>query len=174
MKGFTAFECATLALLDYLVRADVRHGIVAVDPNESRRAKMQKIYDALPGHARGQSGNEFIVADISDAPKVVQALGPGRMSCRPRGTRICGRGRFGWCSRDRLDRWQTFGLNALPCSSRPIWCNIFLRCSPSASNTVHRSRIIRPKCNSRIRALQCAFRLCRCYGASFAQKGCIR
>jgi len=72
--------CATLALLDYLVRADVRHRIVAVDPNESRRAKMQKIYDALPGHARGQSGNEFIVADISDAPKVIQAWGQG--GCR--------------------------------------------------------------------------------------------
>ena len=41
---------------------------------------MQKIYDALPGHARGQSGNEFIVADISDAPKVVQAWDQG--GCR--------------------------------------------------------------------------------------------
>lgn len=41
---------------------------------------MQKIYDALPGHARGQSGNEFIVADISDAPKVVQVWGQG--GCR--------------------------------------------------------------------------------------------
>ena len=39
-RVFTPFECATLALLDYLVRADVQHRIVAVDPNESRRAKM--------------------------------------------------------------------------------------------------------------------------------------
>jgi hypothetical protein len=77
---FTAFECATLALLDYLVRADVRHRIVAVDPNESRRAKMQKIYDALPWDARGDSGNEFVVADIADAPKIVQAWGRG--GCR--------------------------------------------------------------------------------------------
>ena len=77
MKGVYPLQCATLALLDYLVRADVRHRIIAVDPNESRRAKMQKIYDALPGHARGQSGNEFVIADISDAPKVVQAWGDG-------------------------------------------------------------------------------------------------
>ena len=41
---------------------------------------MQKIYDALPGHARGKSGDEFIVTDISDAPKVVQAWGQG--GCR--------------------------------------------------------------------------------------------
>ena len=41
---------------------------------------MQKIYDALPGHAKGQSANEFIVADISDAPNVVQAWGQG--GCR--------------------------------------------------------------------------------------------
>jgi hypothetical protein len=41
---------------------------------------MQKIYDALPGHAKGQPGSEFIVADISDAPKVVQAWGQG--GCR--------------------------------------------------------------------------------------------
>jgi hypothetical protein len=41
---------------------------------------MQKIYDVLPGHARGQSGNEFIVADISDAQKVDQAWGQG--GCR--------------------------------------------------------------------------------------------
>jgi len=72
--------CATLALLDYLVRADVRHRIVAVDPNESRRAKMQKIYDGLPRDARGDSGNEFVVADIADAPKIVQAWGRG--GCR--------------------------------------------------------------------------------------------
>ena len=41
---------------------------------------MQKIYDTLPGHAKGQLGNEFIVADISDAPKVVQGWGQG--GCR--------------------------------------------------------------------------------------------
>jgi hypothetical protein len=41
---------------------------------------MQKIYDALPGPARGKSGDEFIVVDISDAPKVVQAWGQG--GCR--------------------------------------------------------------------------------------------
>lgn len=41
---------------------------------------MQKIYDALPGHAKGQSGNELIVADISGAPKIVQAWGQG--GCR--------------------------------------------------------------------------------------------
>ncbi|KAI9453180.1 chaperonin 10-like protein [Russula earlei] len=69
--------CATLALLDYLTRADVRRRIVAVDPNQSRRAKMQKIYDALPEDAKGMSGDEFVVADIADAPKVVQAWGRG-------------------------------------------------------------------------------------------------
>jgi threonine dehydrogenase-like Zn-dependent dehydrogenase len=41
---------------------------------------MQKIYDALPGHARGESENEFIITDIPDAPKVVQAWGQG--GCR--------------------------------------------------------------------------------------------
>jgi len=72
--------CATLALLDSLTRADVRYRIVAVDPNQSRRAKTQKIYDALPRHARGTSADEFIVADIADAPKFVQAWGRG--GCR--------------------------------------------------------------------------------------------
>jgi len=74
---FTAFECATLALLDSLTRADVRYRIVAVDPNQSRRGKAQKFYDALPGDARGTSADEFIVADIADAPKSVQARGRG-------------------------------------------------------------------------------------------------
>ncbi|KAI0300581.1 chaperonin 10-like protein [Multifurca ochricompacta] len=71
--------CATLALLDYLTRADVRYRIVAVDPNGSRRAKMQKIYDALPEDAKGKSADEFIVSDIPDVPKVVQAW--GRRGC---------------------------------------------------------------------------------------------
>ncbi|KAI0002547.1 chaperonin 10-like protein, partial [Russula compacta] len=67
--------CATVAILDYLARADVRHRIVAVDLNESRRAKMQKIYDALPEGARGKPGDEFVIADISDVSKVVRAWG---------------------------------------------------------------------------------------------------
>jgi len=45
---FTLFECATLALLDYLTSADVRRPFVAVDLNESRRAKMQKFYERFP------------------------------------------------------------------------------------------------------------------------------
>ena len=52
---FTLFECATLALLGYLTSADVRHSFVLVDINESRRAKMQKFYDALPRSARETS-----------------------------------------------------------------------------------------------------------------------
>jgi hypothetical protein len=38
---------------------------------------MQKIYDALPADAKGVSGDEFITADIADAPNVVQAWGRG-------------------------------------------------------------------------------------------------
>jgi hypothetical protein len=79
LTTLTAFECATLALLDHLTRANVRHRIIAVDPNRSRRAKMQKIYDALPVDAKGKSGDEFVVADIADAPHVVQAW--GRRGC---------------------------------------------------------------------------------------------
>jgi hypothetical protein len=40
---------------------------------------MQQIYDALPPDARGKSGDEFVVADIADAPNVVGAW--GRRGC---------------------------------------------------------------------------------------------
>jgi hypothetical protein len=79
----------------------VRHRIIAVDPNESRRAKMQKIYDVLPSHARGQPENEFIIADIPDAPKVVQAWGQGGCRAVLEVLVFAVGARFGWCSRDR-------------------------------------------------------------------------
>lgn len=76
---FTLFECATLALLDYLysISADVRHPVVPVDLNESRRVKMQKFYDALPRNARGTSENVFIIADIADSPNFLLQLWHG-------------------------------------------------------------------------------------------------
>jgi len=70
---FTLFECATLALLGYLTSADVRHSFVLVDINESRRAKMQKFYDALPRSARETS--VFIIADIADTSNILQTWG---------------------------------------------------------------------------------------------------
>ena len=98
---FTLFECATVAILDYLGRADVRYRIVAVDLNESRRAKMQKIYDALPEGAKGKPGDEFVITGIPDASKVVRAW--GRDGCHTvleveYHTRA--RGQFTSCSRD--------------------------------------------------------------------------
>ncbi|KAI0260723.1 chaperonin 10-like protein [Gloeopeniophorella convolvens] len=69
--------CATLALLDFLARSKSQYRVVVVDPNGSRRNKMQKIYDTLPGDAKGVPENQFIVADTAEAPNLVQAWGRG-------------------------------------------------------------------------------------------------
>jgi hypothetical protein len=63
--------------LTTFISADVRHPVVPVDLNESRRVKMQKFYDALPRNARGTSENVFIIADIADSSNFLLQLWHG-------------------------------------------------------------------------------------------------
>ncbi|KAI0050827.1 hypothetical protein FA95DRAFT_1555324 [Auriscalpium vulgare] len=71
--------CATLALLDLLVSAGIRFRVIAVDPNDARRKKMQEVYDSLPPDARGAQDSQFVVADIEESKAVVN--GWGRKGC---------------------------------------------------------------------------------------------
>ncbi|EKM57942.1 uncharacterized protein PHACADRAFT_116423 [Phanerochaete carnosa HHB-10118-sp] len=62
--------CAAVSLLDMLSgiqqTKDVQYRVVAIDPNESRRAKMTKIAEAI-----GASRKSFAVADIPQAKRTV-------------------------------------------------------------------------------------------------------
>ncbi|THH17377.1 hypothetical protein EW146_g3429 [Bondarzewia mesenterica] len=62
--------CATLALLDLLENRTppTRFRILAIDPNEARRIKMQDIYDALPSSCKGAQGSTFTVCSNIDIP----------------------------------------------------------------------------------------------------------
>jgi hypothetical protein len=100
---------------------------------------MQKIYDALPADARGKSEDEFIIADIADAPNVVQAWGRGGCHAvlevipTPSGSGFLG------AQPIIVGRRPPHSPNALPCSSRPIWRPVFLRCPSGIPNTLHGS-----------------------------------
>lgn len=57
--------CAAVSLLDMLSSRKVPFRIVAIDPIESRRQKMQAVYDAIDDN--GRAGGEFAVRSIDEA-----------------------------------------------------------------------------------------------------------
>ncbi|KAH6912784.1 alcohol dehydrogenase [Coprinopsis sp. MPI-PUGE-AT-0042] len=57
--------CASISLLDMLSCRKVPFRIVAIDPLESRRQKMQAVYDAID--RKGKEGGEFAVLSIDEA-----------------------------------------------------------------------------------------------------------
>jgi hypothetical protein len=57
--------CASISLLDMLSSRKVPFRIVAIDPNESRRQKMQAVYEAI--EKNGKEGGEFVVLSIDEA-----------------------------------------------------------------------------------------------------------
>ncbi|KDQ61588.1 hypothetical protein JAAARDRAFT_66682 [Jaapia argillacea MUCL 33604] len=61
--------CATVSLLDMLSRAAYSFKVVAIDPNESRRSKMQAVYSAIDEKDRGNG--TFAVASIEESKKLV-------------------------------------------------------------------------------------------------------
>lgn len=60
--------CTCIALLDMLVTRKLRFNVIAIDPNESRRAKMTSIYSIIGGD---QQFGGFQVADISSVKELV-------------------------------------------------------------------------------------------------------
>ncbi|OAX39893.1 hypothetical protein K503DRAFT_715624 [Rhizopogon vinicolor AM-OR11-026] len=66
--------CACIALLDMLVSRKSRFNVIAIDPNETRRAKMASIYAIICGN---QPSGEFQVADINNGKEVVASLTNG-------------------------------------------------------------------------------------------------
>ncbi|KAK7439006.1 hypothetical protein VKT23_017712 [Stygiomarasmius scandens] len=68
--------CAVVSLLDMLSRIedpDVKFRIVAIDPNESRREKMMKVYNIIPDEAKAKGKGEFVVMGIEEAKEDVKA-----------------------------------------------------------------------------------------------------
>lgn len=57
--------CATISLLDAVASRGVPFRIVAIDTNESRRTKMQAVYDAMDQNGKGTG--DFTVLSIPDA-----------------------------------------------------------------------------------------------------------
>ncbi|KAJ8582369.1 hypothetical protein M405DRAFT_776598 [Rhizopogon salebrosus TDB-379] len=66
--------CACIALLDMLVTRKLKFNVIAIDPNEVRRAKMASIYTIINDN---QLFGEFRVADISDGKEIVATLTEG-------------------------------------------------------------------------------------------------
>ncbi|KII90809.1 hypothetical protein PLICRDRAFT_39402 [Plicaturopsis crispa FD-325 SS-3] len=61
--------CACVSLLDMLAARDVNFQIVAVDPNVSRREKMEAVYSAIDASGRGKG--QFTVASIEESQGLV-------------------------------------------------------------------------------------------------------
>ncbi|KAJ4491626.1 chaperonin 10-like protein [Lentinula edodes] len=62
--------CAAVALLDALVQKGLPYRIVAIDINQSRREKMEKVYEAIGSDGKGQNG-EFVVQGLEEAKETV-------------------------------------------------------------------------------------------------------
>lgn len=61
--------CASISLLDMLATRNTGYRIVAVDPNESRREKMQLLYNNIGSDGKGEG--KFVVASIERAKTIV-------------------------------------------------------------------------------------------------------
>ncbi|KAF5338935.1 hypothetical protein D9611_008700 [Ephemerocybe angulata] len=57
--------CAAISLLDAVSTRSIPFRIIAIDPNESRRTKMQAVYDTID--ESGKKGGDFAVLSIDDA-----------------------------------------------------------------------------------------------------------
>lgn len=62
--------CATVSMLDAVTERKIPFRIVAVDPLESRRAKMKAVYDAIDESGKGNG--QFAVCDIEEAKEKVK------------------------------------------------------------------------------------------------------
>ncbi|KAH9886007.1 chaperonin 10-like protein [Cubamyces lactineus] len=66
--------CATVSLLDILAGLEASQGlvfqVVAIDPLESRRSKLQAVYDTI--ESSGKGSGRFVVASVEDGKKLVQ------------------------------------------------------------------------------------------------------
>ncbi|KAJ3935115.1 MAG: chaperonin 10-like protein [Lentinula lateritia] len=71
--------CAAVALLDALVQKGLPYRIVAIDINQSRREKMEKVYEAIGSDGKGQNG-EFVVQSLEEAKETV-AKWTGDVGC---------------------------------------------------------------------------------------------
>ncbi|KAJ3913655.1 chaperonin 10-like protein [Lentinula edodes] len=71
--------CAAVALLDALVQKGLPYRIVAIDINQSRREKMEKVYEAIGSDGKGQNG-EFVVQGLEEAKETV-AKWTGDVGC---------------------------------------------------------------------------------------------
>ena len=64
----TSWQCATVSLLDILASLEASQGlqyqVVAIDPIESRRTKMEAVYKAIDRSGKGSG--RFAVASIED------------------------------------------------------------------------------------------------------------
>jgi len=67
--------CAVVSLLDCVATRQIPFRIVAIDLNESRRTKMQAVYDRIG--ASGKAGGEFVVASVDEAKAQVKAWTKG-------------------------------------------------------------------------------------------------
>jgi len=71
--------CATVSLLDMLATLGasqgLQYGVVAIDPNESRQAKMKAVYAAIDDAGKGSG--RFAVASIEEGKKRVQEYSDG-------------------------------------------------------------------------------------------------
>lgn len=67
-----AHECATVSLLDILAGLEKSQGLVyqviAIDPLEPRRSKMQAVYDAIAPSGKGSG--RFAIASVEDGKKL--------------------------------------------------------------------------------------------------------
>ncbi len=65
-------QCATVSLLDILAGLDASQGlqyqVIAVDPIESRRTKMEAVYKAID--VSGKGSGRFAVASIDEGKKL--------------------------------------------------------------------------------------------------------
>jgi threonine dehydrogenase-like Zn-dependent dehydrogenase len=62
--------CAAVSLLDMLATRKLSYRIVGIDPIDSRRSKMQAIYDKIPLDEKG--AGEFVVKSIDEAKETVK------------------------------------------------------------------------------------------------------
>ncbi|KDQ53396.1 hypothetical protein JAAARDRAFT_183359 [Jaapia argillacea MUCL 33604] len=62
--------CATIALLDMLASTNLSYKVIAIDPNESRRLKMQAIYEGM--EEKYKANGQFKVEAIEEGKKVVE------------------------------------------------------------------------------------------------------
>ncbi|KAL0960855.1 hypothetical protein HGRIS_005871 [Hohenbuehelia grisea] len=67
--------CATISLLDILATRQLPFNVVAIDPTESRRSKMQAIYDGIDKSGKGTG--QFSVSSIEGAKDIVDTWTAG-------------------------------------------------------------------------------------------------